>query len=280
MLHRRSALKRPRVGLAYAAYVPDLVHRHRDLVDYVELPFERLRHDIEAAAVIGSVPTVLHCASLSVAGVIPASVDLLTEVRHWAQRMETPWVGEHLAFISAEGGEGERVEVGYTVAPPLNSRSLDRVANACSRYQAALGMDIILENPPQYFAAPGSTMTQIEFISALCEQSDIRLLFDVSHFLITARNCGMDPLHTLRSIPLHKVQEVHLSGVRYEMNTHWDDHGVTAPKEAFVLLRALLEYARPQAITLEYNWSANFPEALVLADLKRVHRTLVQTGHA
>jgi uncharacterized protein (UPF0276 family) len=271
---------KPLVGLAYAAYVPGLLSRHRALVDYVEIPFERLRHEPEASRIIGDLPTVLHCASLSVAGVVPASAPLLENIKRWAQLTKTPWIGEHLAFVTAPGLDDNVVEVGYTVAPPLNDSSLERVAAACTRYEGLLGNEIILENPPQYFVTPGSTMSQVEFIGELCALTGIHLLLDLSHFLITARNCGVNPVTAIRKLPLQRVREIHLSGVRHEMNTSWDDHGVAAPKEVFTLLRHVLEQSSPEAITLEYNWSALFPEKTVVADLGRVHRALAETGHA
>jgi uncharacterized protein (UPF0276 family) len=276
----RLSFEHPRVGLAYAGYVPGLMSRHAGLIDYIEMAFERLQHDPQAALLVGKTPTVLHCASLSIAGTVSASDALLGEVRHWATQMATPWIGEHLAFVTAIGLHGETVNVGYTVAPPLNPSSLERVIAARHRYERTLDHQIILENPPQYFRVPSSTMTQFDFIRALCAETDLELLFDISHFLITARNSGIDPQRAVRKLPLDRIREVHLSGVRYEMQTYWDDHGEPAPEEAFLVLREILAHSRPSAITLEYNWCALFPEDVVQADIQRVRQSLAETGHA
>jgi uncharacterized protein len=262
------------VGLAYAAYVPDLVRRWPRLVDHVEIPFERLRSDPGAAGMIGQVGTVMHCASLSIAGVVPAQPALLAEVRTWAERMATPWIGEHLAFVSAPGPEpgAELLYVGYTVAPTLDGDTLERVERAVERCRGELGVAMLLENPPQYFATPGSTMDQPEFLRALCRACDVGLLLDVSHFLITARNVGFDPFRAVLELPLERVREIHLSGLRWEAGAAWDDHGVVAPPEAYELLAVALSRAEPAAITLEYNWPAAFPEATVVAEVARVRK--------
>ncbi len=272
-----STTETPRIGLAYAAYVPELVRRRPGLVDHVEIPFERLRHDPATARVIGLVPTVLHCASLSVAGVVPATDAVIDQVRAWAVRTATPWVGEHLAFVRAPGLEpdDDPVDIGYTVAPPLHAAAVERVAAACARYQAALGVPLLLENPPQYFATPGSTMDQPTFLTALCARSDVGLLLDLSHFFITMRNTGVDPFRAIEAMPLERAREIHLSGVREEESTAWDEHGTVAPPEVFELLAIALRRARPEAITLEYNWSAEFPEEVVVSELART-RTLAQ----
>jgi uncharacterized protein (UPF0276 family) len=260
--------------------VPELVSRHAGLVDYVEIAFERLQHDPQTAWTVGHVPTILHCASLSIAGTVSAPESLLNDVQRRAEQTSTPWIGEHLAFVTAVGLQGDIVNVGYTVAPPLNHDSLKRVITARKRYELALSKQIILENPPQYFEVPGSTLSQFDFLNALCAETDLELLFDISHFLITARNSRLDPQQALRKIPLDRIREVHLSGVRYEMETYWDDHGERAPEEAFRVLARILEHSQPSAITFEYNWSALFPEDMVLADIKRVRQILAQTGHA
>ena len=269
----------PQVGVAYATYVPRLLRDRPGLVDYVEIPFERLRHDPATSQIIQTVPTILHCASLSIGGVVRASKRTLREVRHWATRTATPWVGEHLAFVTARGANGEVIDVGYTVAPPLNDSSLHRVTTAIGRYERALDKEIILENPPQYFVTPGSTMSQGEFILELCEQSQVGLLLDLSHFLITCHNTAVDPRRAIDRLPLERTREVHLSGVRREMGSAWDDHGVSAPEEAFDLLGAVLERATPAAITLEYNWSAAFSEAVILRDIDRIRRLLCTRSH-
>lgn len=268
----RRSRRAARVGLAYAAYIPDLVRRRPRLVDHVEIPFERLRTDPEARRMLDQIPTVMHCASLSMAGVVPAPEATVAEVRGWCARMDTPWIGEHLAFVTAPGPDAEPLYVGYTVAPPLDAETLARVAAAVARCQGQLGVPLLLENPPQYFVTPGSTMDQPEFLRALCRASDVGLLLDLSHFLITARNAGVDPFRTLEELPLERVHEVHMSGVRAEAGIAWDDHGVVAPPEAFELLARALSRAAPAAITLEYNWPAAFPEDVVVAEVARVRR--------
>jgi uncharacterized protein (UPF0276 family) len=54
----------------------------------------------------------------------------------------------------------------------------------------------------------------------------------------------------------------------------WDDHASPAPPLVFELLRRVLERVRPRGVTIEYNWSPSFPEAILHAHLERV-RTLV-----
>jgi hypothetical protein len=113
-------------------------------------------------------------------------------------------------------------------------------------------------------------MDQMAFLAALCRDSDVDLLLDISHLLITTHNTGADPLRSLQRLPLERVREVHLSGIAVERGVAWDDHGAPASTEAFELLAYVLERARPAAVTLEYNWAGCFGDDVVVRDIERV----------
>lgn len=269
----------PRLGLAYSRRTPSFLDQHPDLVDYVEVPYELLRHQ-PAVATIGKVkPIVLHCASLSVAGET-RPLEVLEDVQHWVERTQTPWLGEHLSFITAErdpGDEasdayapGEPWNIGYTVSPQLSAATLERVLDAIGQIQARLSAPLILENPPIYFTMPGSTMSQLEFITELCRRSQVGMLLDLAHFYITAQTLGRDALTDLEAYPLDRVVEVHISGVDEQEGATWDNHASRAPEAEMDMLGLVLERADVQAVTLEYNWSAQFPDSALVGEFERV----------
>lgn len=267
--------------MAYSARTPTFLARHPELVDYVEVPFEMLRHNPATFDLLANVPVVLHCASLSVAGSVPPKPEVLDEVAGWAVRTGTPWIGEHLSFILADRelagpsadpyAPGEPWNIGYTVSPQLTEQTLDRVVAALAAAEAKLPAPLLLENPPIYFPIPGSTMTQVQFVAELCQRTEIGLLLDLAHFYITARNLGLDPVEQLAGYPVERVVEVHLSGLDEEAGSLWDNHAARAPQAELDLLELVLARASVRAVTLEYNWSTQFPETVLLAELDRVH---------
>lgn len=276
----------PAVGIAYSSSTPAFLSRHPEAVDYVEVPFELLQHD-PAAAEVGQVkPIVLHCASLSVAGSVPPSEETVAAIRRWVETTGTPWVGEHLSFISAEAvtgadeyAPGEPYNIGYTVAPPMNEETVETVLAAVARDGESLGVPLLLENPPLYFPVPGSTMGQIELVRELVNRlPSLGLLLDLTHFLITARNVGFDPLTEIGRYPLERVVEVHVSGVEEQEGAHWDNHASRAPEIVFELLGEVLPRAPARAVTLEYNWSSRFPSSVLLDELARARAVIAATG--
>jgi uncharacterized protein (UPF0276 family) len=266
------------VGLAYGPNVPDFIAAHPGSVDYVELPFEQLRHAPHLGSLQEAIPIVLHCASMSVAGFVPPADATLDAIAREAERTRTPWIGEHLAFVSAdatdeEGGTaGAPTELTYTVCPQLSEETVERVACNLATLLPRFGAPLILENSPQYFPVPGSTMNMVDFIGAVLSRCGVGLLLDLSHFLITMLNTGGDAANEIDRLPLERVVEIHISGLSLQSGVVWDDHATPAPAAVFDLLERVLARARPRALTLEYNWSPHFPRAVLESHVERVSR--------
>jgi uncharacterized protein (UPF0276 family) len=255
--------------------VTRLVASRPGLVDYVEVPFEQLRHAPEVASIQQTIPLILHCASLSVAGFVPPSDATIHAIAGEAERTATPWIGEHLAFISAEdlGDKGASpTSLTYTVCPQLSEETVERVAENLVTLRPRFRVPLILENSPQYFTIPGSTMSMVDFIRAVARRADVGLLLDLTHFLITSLNTGVDAIEEIARMPLERVVEVHISGLNRQSGIVWDDHATPAPPAVFDLLARVLRRVRPRALTFEYNWSATFPRATLLEHVSRARR--------
>jgi uncharacterized protein len=270
----------PKFGIAYSPYVPTFVGNYSSMIDYVEVPYELLIHNPAVAEIASTKPIVLHCASLSVAGTVPPSPQTVEAVNYWIRQTGTPWLGEHLSFITAEREQagplpeeyapGEPYNIGYTVSPPSNEETVQHVAHTIERCAKTFNIPILLENSPVYFEVPGSTMSQVKLIREICDRTSVRLLLDLSHFYISSKTLGFDPLQEILSLPLDRVTEVHVSGVDIQQDMYWDNHAARAPNLVLELLALVLSHTHVSAITLEYNWSAQFPISLLVEEIERV----------
>ncbi|NJC73107.1 DUF692 domain-containing protein [Planosporangium thailandense] len=258
----------PLVGLANGPVVEPFLARHDRLLDYVEVSFEQLRHNPVAAQLQEQIPVLLHCSSMSVAGFVPPTDQTLEAIAEHVDRTRTPWIGEHLAFISADALGGDDAvgptELTYTVCPQLSEETVERVVVNLSCLRTRFSVPIILENSPQYLALPGSTMTMAAFVAQVAQRCDVDLLLDVTHFLITANNMGLDPIASVHELPLERVVEVHLSGMSQQSGRWWDDHAAPVPDAVFDLLRQIRRRIRPKAVTFEYNWAPSMPESVIV----------------
>ena len=259
----------PLVGLSAGPIVTGVLESHHGLIDYVEMPFEQIRHYPPSVDLQEQIPLLLHCSSMTVAGFVPPSEETLDQIADVADRTRTPWIGEHLAFISADALADEAsgvppTELTYTVCPQLSEETLDRVEGNLERLRKRFTTPVILENSPQYFAVPGSTMTMPEFIAETVRRCDVGLLLDVTHFLIMTSNMGYDPREAAAALPLDRVVEIHLSGMSLQSGRWWDDHSAPVPDAAFDFLATIADRMNPQAVTFEYNWAQYIPESIVL----------------
>jgi len=265
---------RTQIGLAYGPGFEGFIASNAGLIDYVEIPFEQLRHTPQLGIIQEQLPIVLHCASLSVAGFIApsdATVDALVDrVRH----TRTPWIGEHLAFVSADGitEEADRdltpTNLTYTLCPQLSDETVQRVVENMASFKDVFSVPLILENSPQYFPVPGSTMNMVDFVSEVASQTDTGLLLDLSHFAITSLNTKVDAVKEIDRLPLERVVEIHVSGYNEQEGVVWDDHAAPASALVFDLLARVAARARPKALTLEYNW-LTFPTSVLLSHIER-----------
>jgi hypothetical protein len=269
----------PLIGLSAGPIVAGVLESHPGLIDYVEMPFEQVRHHPASADLQEEIPLLLHCSSMSVAGFVPPSEETLDQIADLADQTRTPWIGEHLAFISAEALADEAsgippTELTYTVCPQLSEETLDRVEGNLERLRKRFTTPIILENSPQYFAVPGSTMAMPEFIAETVRRCDVGLLLDITHFLIMTSNMGYDPAEAAAALPLDRVVEVHMSGMSLQSGRWWDDHSAPVPDAAFDFLAMIAGRISPTAVTFEYNWAQSFPQSLVPKHVARARKLL------
>lgn len=272
----------PRVGLANSHFSQRFVADHPGFLDFVEIPFEQLATRPSTVDLYAGIPLILHCASLGISAEDPPAPDVVDAVRDWVTRTNTPWIGEHLAFVQAPSidlkpAADDAAEdifhpysVGYTVSPQMNAATLEDTAVRIQQLQAELPVPLVVENPPIYFESPGSTMHQFDFVRELTRRTGVGLLLDLAHFMATCKNQNLDIAQELRRYPVERIVEVHLSGVSKQVDMYWDDHAMPASPEQLHVLADLLGICRPQAITLEYNWQSTFPAALIVSQVDQI----------
>jgi hypothetical protein len=261
-----------------------IVERDRSCIDYIEVPFELLESNPLVYPRLSGIPAVLHSASMSLAGNMPGCVKTAERISSWASRIDSPWVGEHLAFTTAsssigEGDQADTIQLGFTVAPPMNMESVESLCERVVSLRRTINRPLALENSPLYFEVPGSSMTQVDYINAIMSRVDAHLLLDITHLFVTCANFGLDVKSTLEKLPMDRVLEIHVSGLENAAGIFWDNHASPIPHEVLDLLRRSLSLSSPRAITLEYNWIGEFSDDSIRHQICKV-RDIVDRGAA
>jgi uncharacterized protein len=269
----------PLIGMAYSRAASVLIEQLGDELDYVEFPYELLIRDDHALSLARERQSVLHCASLSLAAAHAIPDELISSVLRMVGEVQSPWLGEHLALISAtapwlDGHEaGEAVyDLGFAVSPPMTIDTLEVVARALQQIGTRSDIPVLVENAPVYLETPGSTMSQSQMFQWIAQETNADVLLDLAHLLITCHTFGLDPFDELAGFPLDRVREVHLSGVSEEAGVMWDHHSSRPPPVEYELLEIVLDRAPVRAITHEYNWSPLVSCEMALAELELTRR--------
>ncbi len=191
-------------------------------------------------------PVVLHGVSLSIGGSDPLDFEYLRQVRDLARRCGARWISDHLCWTGLDG-----INAHDLLPLPYTAEAVRHVARRVRQVQDFLGQPILLENVSTYLEFSVSELTEWEFLAAVAEEADCRILLDINNIHVSAVNHGFDPLAYLDGVPAERVWQFHLAGHsdygRYLIDTH--DHPV-APA-VWDLYRAALRRFGPVSAMIE-----------------------------
>ena len=162
----------------------------------------------EALAYLAShYPILSHGLTMSLGGTDALDAGYLTELREFVARVGSPWHSDHLCFGSMDGKVlHDLLPIAFTDAVVL------RVADRVRRAQDAVGVPLAVENISYYLLAGDKQMSEAEFIAKVCDKADCGLMLDVNNAYVNATNFGFDIDEWMRTVPLHRVVQVHMAG--------------------------------------------------------------------
>jgi uncharacterized protein (UPF0276 family) len=130
-------------------------------------------------------PLSVHGVGLSIGGAAPLDREHLVRLKHLITLYQPGLFSEHLAWSSHN-----KVFLNDLLPLPYNEISLARVCAHVSQVQDTIGMRMLLENPSTYVAFGATSMTEIEFLSAVAQRTGCGLLRDVNTVHVSAVNHG------------------------------------------------------------------------------------------
>lgn len=171
-------------------------------------------------------PLAMHGVSMSIGSVAPLNREYLAQVKALAARIEPQWISDHLCWTGIAGRNM------HDLLPlPYTEEALANVVERVRTVQDMLGRRILLENVSSYVTYRDSQLTEWEFLREIAERADCLILLDVNNIYVSSVNHEFAPLDYLNSIPVERVQQIHLAGHEnhgdYLLDTH--DHPVPDP---------------------------------------------------
>lgn len=252
------------VGINYHGYFQDLILRHLDLIDYIEVSPDifceeiictnetqgnqrRFRMDeskLAAALALGNHrPVVVHGLSLSIGSASGWNEDYLQLLNQYAQHQRFDWHSEHLGFMLTTNQDGSESHAGLILPMQFTAEAVEllcpRIKHLCARYAAPF----LIENTTYYlpdFHGPENAWDEIDFLNQLLTRTPCGLLLDLYNFYCNATNFGFDPYAALARLQLDRVIEIHVAGGVTHDGFLLDVHSREVPEPVWELLAWIL----------------------------------------
>ncbi|NMP31293.1 DUF692 domain-containing protein [Thalassotalea sp. M1531] len=205
----------------------------------------------------------LHATSMGLGSAHEMPEKHLEKLKSLVNNVKPILLSDHACFSWGQL-EDLTVHAGDLLPVPFNEESLTAMAVNVDRVQTAFNQQILVENLSAYITPVGSTMSETEFLSSLCQKSNCKLLLDLNNLMVNATNENVEhPLDFviswLANIPTNLVGEIHLAGCSPigELGIMIDDHAQPVSNEVWQLYRYALK--RFGAIPTLIEWDLDLP---------------------
>ncbi len=226
---------------------------NKNLIDYIEVnlhcffPYRAKELDLQIYAHTS------HNALASSSGLYLGNAKL---VKEYADHVDSPWIGEHLAWLGfcQKGGS-----LGYLIQPIFSEEFLEISIKNIKFLQNFYGRKIAIELNHFYTYNSINYKNEIAFISEVAKKSECYIIFDISHWIITNLNLCRKIDYGLMDLDHKRVIEVHVAGIRKSKSSNiWHDSHDNIPNQLVLsltseVLNLLLTFKTLKAITLEHH---------------------------
>jgi len=213
-------------------------------------------------------PIHMHGVSLSIGSHLEIDFEYLKKIKLLKKSCGAKLVSDHLCFAqSASHHSHALLPILYT------EENLKRLSCKVNQVQDFLECSLSLENLSAYFELKKSSMSEAQFLQALCRETSCGLLLDLNNIFINGQNLNFDPHDYLREIDLNSVRAIHVAGHLKQAQFLFDNHGSSVCEAVIALLKSVIDRQPHIPITLERD--ENIPNLQDLMDeLKSIEKKL------
>jgi uncharacterized protein (UPF0276 family) len=205
-----------------------------------------------------------HGLSLSIGSPAPLDVQFVKNVKDFLDLHQIKSYSEHLSYCSGTGHM-------YDLMPiPFTGEAVRHVAARVNQVEDIIERPLILENV-SFYAAPGAEMSELEFVTAVMEEADCKMLLDVNNIYVNSINHQYDALEYLEAMPTDRIEYLHIAG-HYEEAEDLvvDTHGADIVDPVWKLLEACHQYHGVFPTLLERDFNIPATNELLL-EINQIH---------
>ena len=210
-------------------------------------------------------PFACHGLSLSIGGSAPLNLEFIHDLKHFLDHHQIETYNDHLCFTSDQGQLYDLLPVAFS------EEMVHHITGRIRQVQEILQRQIGIENI-SYYHRFESPLSETEFIRAVTEEADCKLLLDVNNIYVNSVNHQFDPLPVLQAMPLERVQYIHIAGhEQCQIPRILDTHGTPVIDPVWKLLEATYQQAGALPTLLERDLNVPPLEAL-LDEVHKIHQ--------
>ena len=261
------------------ALLPELLETPARDIDFLEVAPENWigvggRFGRQFRQLAERFPLVCHGLSLSIGSPAPLDQNFLADLKKFLDEHDVRCYSEHLSYCSDDKGHL------YDLMPiPFTEEAIRYVAGRVREVQDVLERRLVLEHV-SYYAAPGQSLSELEFINGVLQEADCALLLDVNNIFVNGINFGYDPHQFLKEIDGKRIAYLHVAGHYVEAaDRRVDTHGSAVIEPVWSLLEAAYDRWGVAPTLLERDFNLP-PLPDLLLEVDRIRELQQTTEHA
>jgi uncharacterized protein (UPF0276 family) len=180
-------------------------------------------------------------------GVLPGAT---SRIAAYVRCTGSPWVSMHLTMW-LPGLVWLMLRRGWRIPLPDTRRAVRRLMRQVRQLTATTCVPVLLENVEPLPFQGYEFEAQPPQIADVLQEAGCGFVLDISHARVAANVLSLDVQDYLQSLPLERVQQVHVSGPRLHNGRLVDVHE-SLQQVDYALLDFVLARTQPQVVTLEY----------------------------
>lgn len=222
--------------------LPSSVKALEVLVDHF-LPLTKERQ-YEIASLRDRFVLLPHSLEASLGSSDGLQLQYIKNIHNVLKLMCPPFWSDHVAFTRI----GRR-KVGHLAPVPRSNESLGVLTKNILEVQQYIDYQIILENISCPFAFGNPEMSEVDFLTQICESTHVELLLDLSNLLSSQTS----PETIIRTLDPKYVRALHLGGGDFYRGTYLDLHDRPVSDTVWNLLSSAFERFTPSAVIIEWD---------------------------
>lgn len=204
-------------------------------------------------------PLTFHCVSLSIGSTDEWNWPHLKKIKALKKQFNPQWISDHLCWVSQD-----QKYLHDLIPLPYTDESVLHLCKRINELQDFFEQTLVIENVSHYLTYKSSSMSEVEFLCAILQETNCQLLLDINNLYVNSINHRFDAHSFLKKLPTNQIKQWHLAGHTKTDNCLIDTHSDRVVPAVWSLYQKSLQIFGD--IPLCFEWDNDIPEYSVMLE--------------